>query len=58
MSRKTMVLAHRDHIREIAESCNAERVALFGSTARGEDAETSGCDFIADFKPRTTLFHG
>ena len=57
MSRKTMVLAHRDRIREIAASCNAESVALFGSTARGEDTETSDCDFIADFKPRTTLFH-
>ena len=57
MSRKAMVLAHRARIREIAESCNAERVALFGSTARGEDTETSDCDFVADFKPRTSLFH-
>ena len=57
MSRKTMVLANRDRIREIAVSCNAESVALFGSTARGEDTETSDCDFVADFKPRTTLFH-
>ena len=57
MSRKPMVLANRDRIREIAESCNAESVALFGSTARGEDTEASDCDFIADFKPRTTLFH-
>ena len=57
MSRKAMVLAHRDRIREIAAACNAESVALFGSTARGEDTETSDCDFIADFKPRTTLFH-
>lgn len=57
MSRKTMVLAHRDRIREIAASCNAESIALFGSTARSEDTETSDCDFIADFKPRTTLFH-
>ena len=57
MSRKTMVLAHRDRIREIAASCNAESIALFGSTARGEDTETSDCDFIADFKPRTSLFH-
>ena len=57
MSRKAMVLAHRDRIREIAASCNAESIALFGSTARGEDTETSDCDFIADFKPRTSLFH-
>lgn len=57
MSRKSLVLAHRDCIREIAASCNAQRVALFGSTARGEDTETSDCDFVADFKPRTTLLH-
>ena len=57
MSRKAMVLAHRDRIREIAESCNAQSIALFGSTARGEDTETSDCDFIADFKPCTSLFH-
>ncbi len=57
MSRKAVVLANRDRIREIAVSCNAESVALFGSTARGEDTETSDCDFVADFKPRTTLFH-
>lgn len=57
MSRKSMVLENRDRILEIAASCNAERVALFGSTARGEDTETSDCDFVADFKPRTTLLH-
>ena len=57
MSRKPMVLANRDRIREIAASCNAERIALFGSTARGEDTETSDCDFIADLRPLTTLFH-
>ena len=57
MSRKPLVLANRGRIREIAVSCNAERVALFGSTARGEDTDTSDCDFVADFKPRTTLRH-
>ena len=57
MSRKSVVLANRHRIRQIAVSCNAERVALFGSTARGEDTETSDCDFVADFKPRTTLRH-
>ena len=57
MSRKNLVLANRNRIREIAVSCNAESVALFGSTARGEDTATSDFDFVADFKPRTTLFH-
>lgn len=57
MSRKPLVLANRDKIREIAESQNAERISLFGSTARGEDGPESDCDFIADFKPRSSLFH-
>ena len=57
MSRKSLVLANRARIGEIAVSCNAERVALFGSTARGEDTDTSDCDFVVDFKPRTTLRH-
>jgi len=51
------VLAQRDRIREIAASCNADSIALFGSTARGEDTEASDCDFLADLKPKTTLFH-
>ena len=57
MSRKSLVLANRDKIREIAESQNAERISLVGSTARGEDGPESDCDFIADFKPRSSLFH-
>lgn len=52
-----MVLANRDRIREIAAAHNAERISLFGSTARGEDTAESDCDFIADVKPKTTLFH-
>lgn len=57
MSRRAQVLAQRDRIREIAAACNAERIALFGSTARGEDAADSDCDFIADLKPKSTLLH-
>lgn len=52
-----MVLANRDRIREIATSCNADRISLFGSVARGEDTADSDCDFIADLKPRSTLLH-
>ena len=57
MSRQQLVLRHRERIREIAEECNAQSVALFGSTARGTDTEASDCDFVAEFKPKTTLFH-
>lgn len=57
MSRNQQVLAHRDRIREIAESQNAEGISLFGSTARGEDGPDSDCDFIVDAKPGTSLFH-
>lgn len=57
MSRKSQVLAQRDRIREIAASCNAESISLFGSVARGEDTPNSDCDFIADIKPKTTLLH-
>jgi len=52
-----MVLANRDRIREIAASCNADRIALFGSVARGDDTADSDCDFIADLKPQSTLLH-
>lgn len=44
-------------IREIAVSCNGERVALFGSAARGDNSGISDCGFVADFKPRTALRH-
>lgn len=51
------MLALRDRIAEIAASCNASEVALFGSAARGEDTEESDCDFLAVFGPGTTLVH-
>lgn len=57
MSRKSLVLASRDRIREIAASCNTDRIALFGSVARGDDTADSDCDFIADLKPQSTLLH-
>ena len=52
-----MVLANRDRIRAIAADCNADRISLFGSVARGEDTADSDCDFIAELKPRSTLLH-
>lgn len=46
---------HRDTIRRAAARRGAERIALFGSTARGEDTADSDCDFMADFGGRTTV---
>ena len=39
MSRRTMVLANRGRIREIAKFCNARSIAPLGSTTFGEDTE-------------------
>ena len=51
-----MVFKHRDRIREIAASRNAEAVTLFGSTARGEDTADSDIDFILDLNSEASLF--
>lgn len=56
MSRRNLVFANRERIRELAASRNASTIALFGSTARGDDTEESDCDFVAEFNPGTTLF--
>lgn len=45
----------REAIRCIAARHGAERIALFGSVARGDDNEDSDCDFLADFGPNGTL---
>lgn len=56
VSRRSLVLEKRRAIREIAASCNTPAIALIGSTARGEDTESSDCDFLADHGKGTTLF--
>ena len=56
MSRKLIVLANRDRIREIAAACNTPAIALIGSTARGEDTADSDCDFLADYTEDTSYF--
>ena len=56
MSRRNLVLEHREEIKRIAKSCNTDAIALIGSTARGEDTDESDCDFLADYNERTSLF--
>lgn len=57
MTRREAILeTHRGAILEAALRHNATSIALVGSTARGDDTETSDCDFLADFGPGTTYF--
>lgn len=57
MSRREAILdTHRGAILDAARRHNATSIALVGSTARGDDTETSDCDFLADFAPGTTYF--
>ena len=45
----------REAIRRVAARHGAERIALFGSVARGDDHDGSDCDFLVDFGPDGTL---
>lgn len=47
--RVSVLLCHREEIRELAARNKAETIALFGSVARGDDTEDSDCDFVAKF---------
>src|SRR5690606_3574931 len=53
MNRKTKVLQqleeHRDEIRRFG----VRRLALFGSTARGEQGERSDLDFLVEFEKKS-----
>ncbi len=46
----------KDEIYRIARRHRAERVWVFGSCARGEEAPGSDVDFIADFQEHATIF--
>ena len=53
--RGTILGDSRDAIRRAAARRGAVRIALFGSAARGEDTDTSDCDFLVDFAPGASL---
>jgi predicted nucleotidyltransferase len=46
---------HREAIRRIVESHRTRNARVFGSVARGEDAEASDLDILVDPTPETTL---
>ncbi len=53
--RDTILGERRDAICQTAARHRAVRISLFGSVARGEDTETSDCDFLVDFGPQAGL---
>lgn len=47
---------HREAVRRVVESHRARNARVFGSVARGDDAEGSDVDILIDPTPDTTLF--
>ena len=47
---------HREAVRHVVESNRASNARVFGSVARGDDAEGSDIDILIDPTPDTTLF--
>ena len=45
----------RVEILRVAHRHGVERIALFGSVARGDDSEDSDCDFMVDFSGLASL---
>lgn len=45
----------REQLLDAARRHGASKVRVFGSVARGEDADGSDVDFLVDFKPGATL---
>ena len=48
--------ARRDEILEIAASCGARNVRVFGSVARGDADGWSDVDFLVEMEPGRSLF--
>jgi len=56
MRPSTALAQHRSRIREIARLHHFAEVKVFGSTARGMDAERSDLDLLVEPTGQTTLF--
>lgn len=48
--------AHRDEILRIVRLNRGKRAYLFGSTARGDDGESSDIDLLIEFEEGSSLF--
>lgn len=47
----TLQRDYKGQILEIAETCHADNIRIFGSIARGEQNEGSDIDFLVHMKP-------
>ncbi|MDD2709064.1 MAG: nucleotidyltransferase family protein [Verrucomicrobiae bacterium] len=56
MSKKEIIQQHRDEIFNVARKYGVTSIKLFGSVARGEDADSSDVDFLVDMEPGRSLF--
>jgi uncharacterized protein len=55
MTRQTLVRSKREQILNIARKHGAVSVKLFGSAARGDEADSSDVDFVVDLEPGRSL---
>jgi predicted nucleotidyltransferase len=54
--RRDLVEANREAINAAVRRHRGRSVALFGSAARGDDAEHSDIDLLVEFEPDSSLF--
>jgi uncharacterized protein len=55
MTRQTLVRSKREQILSIAHQHGAVSVKLFGSAARGDEADSSDVDFVVELEPGRSL---
>ena len=55
MSKRQLVQSKREEILSLARKHGAVAIKLFGSTARGEEAESSDVDFVVELEPGRSL---
>lgn len=55
MSKRQLVQSKREQILSLARKHGAVAVKLFGSAARGEEAESSDVDFVVELEPGRSL---
>lgn len=55
MSKQQLVQSKREEILRLAREHGAVSVKLFGSTARGDEVESSDLDFVVELEPGRSL---